>query len=87
MFPLSDKQLHGILVAALSYGGEYADVFLEDTRISEDRLARAVVQIAESAAVKDRAVCESQKRLAFPLLFPHLFEIVHISMLFRDCFP
>ena len=34
MFPLTSEQLNGILAIALSNGGEYADIFIEDTRIS-----------------------------------------------------
>ena len=34
MFPLTSEQLNGILATALMQGGEYADIFIEDTRIS-----------------------------------------------------
>ena len=93
-------RFHVLLIAAVvaDFGGRERHELARVGRIGndllvpghacvEDRLAGAVVRIAEGAAVKDRAVCESQKRLAFPLLFPHFLEIVHVSMLFRDCFP
>lgn len=47
MFPLTDKQLHSILSTALSKGGEYADIFLEDTRISSLELQDGTVSQAQ----------------------------------------
>ena len=53
----------------------------------EHGFARAVVQVAERAAVKDRTVGEREKCFAFALLFPQILIFVHVSMLFPDCFP
>ncbi|MBO7068993.1 MAG: TldD/PmbA family protein [Bacteroidaceae bacterium] len=46
-FPLTDEQLHSILSTALSKGGEYADIFLEDTRISSLELQDGTVSQAQ----------------------------------------
>jgi len=47
MFPLSNEQLYSVLSTALSKGGEYADVFLEDTRISSLELQDGSVSQAQ----------------------------------------
>ena len=46
-FPLTDEQLHSVLSTALSRGGEYADLFLEDTRISSLELQDGTVSQAQ----------------------------------------
>lgn len=46
-FPLTDEQLHKVLSTALSRGGEYADIFLEDTRISSLELQDGTVSQAQ----------------------------------------
>ncbi|MBO7138099.1 MAG: TldD/PmbA family protein [Bacteroidaceae bacterium] len=51
MFPITDKQLNGILSAALSCGGEYADIFLEDTRISSMVLQDGAVSQAQQVCL------------------------------------
>lgn len=47
MFPLSNEQLYSVLSTALSKGGEYADIFLEDTRISSLELQDGSVSQAQ----------------------------------------
>ena len=47
LFPLTQEELHGILSTALSRGGEYADIFLEDTRISSLELQDGTVSQAQ----------------------------------------
>ncbi len=47
MFPLTEEQLHKILSIALSRGGEYADIFLEDTRMSSLELQDNTVSQAQ----------------------------------------
>ena len=47
MFPLTDQQLHNVLSTALSRGGEYADIFLEDTRLSSLELQDGAVSQAQ----------------------------------------
>ena len=47
LFPLSHEELHSILSTALSRGGEYADIFLEDTRISSLELQDGTVSQAQ----------------------------------------
>lgn len=51
MFPLTDQQLHGILSAALQRGGEYADIFFEDTRISSMVLQDGAVSQAQAVCL------------------------------------
>ena len=46
-FPLTQEELHSILSTALSRGGEYADIFLEDTRISSLELQDDTVSQAQ----------------------------------------
>ena len=47
MFPLTDEQLHSILSTALCRGGEYADIFLEDTRLCSLELQDETVSQAQ----------------------------------------
>ncbi len=47
MFPLTDQQLHNVLSTALSRGGEYADIFLEDTHLSSLELQDGTVSQAQ----------------------------------------
>ena len=47
MFTLSNEQLYSVLSTSLSKGGEYADVFLEDTRISSLELQDGSVSQAQ----------------------------------------
>ena len=47
MFPLTQEELHSILSTALSRGGEYADIYLEDTRISSLELQDGTVSQAQ----------------------------------------
>ena len=47
MFPLTNQQLHNVLSTALSRGGEYADIFLEDTRFSSLELQDGAVSQAQ----------------------------------------
>jgi TldD protein len=47
LFPLTQEELHSILSTALSRGGEYADIFLEDTRISSLELQDGTVSQAQ----------------------------------------
>ena len=51
MFPLTSEQLNGILAAALSNGGEYADIFIEDTRISSMVLQDSAVSQAQQVCL------------------------------------
>ena len=51
MFPLTSEQLHGILATALSCGGEYADIFIEDTRISSMVLQDSAVSQAQQVCL------------------------------------
>ena len=70
MFPLTDKQLNGILSAALSCGGEYADIFLEDTRISSMVLQDGKVSQAQQVCLYGagiRAVQGSQTGYAYTM--------------------
>ena len=70
MFPLTDKQLNGILSAALSCGGEYADIFLEDTRISSLVLQDGKVSQAQQVCLYGagiRAVQGSQTGYAYTM--------------------
>ena len=46
-FSLTEKELHSILSTALSRGGEYADIYLEDTRISSLELQDGTVSQAQ----------------------------------------
>ena len=47
MFPLTGQQLHNVLSTALSRGGEYADIFLEDTHLSSLELQDGTVSQAQ----------------------------------------
>ena len=47
MFPLTNEQLYSVLSTALGKGGEYADIFLEDTRISSLELQDGTVSQAQ----------------------------------------
>lgn len=47
MFPLTDQLLHNVLSTALSRGGEYADIFLEDTHLSSLELQDGTVSQAQ----------------------------------------
>jgi TldD protein len=47
VFPLTDQQLHNVLSTALSRGGEYADIFLEDTRLCSLELQDGTVSQAQ----------------------------------------
>lgn len=47
LFPLTQEELHSILSTALSRGGEYADIFIEDTRISSLELQDGTVSQAQ----------------------------------------
>lgn len=70
MFPLTDKQLNGILSAALGWGGEYADIFLEDTRISSMVLQDGKVSQAQQVCLYGagiRAVQGSQTGYAYTM--------------------
>ena len=62
MFPLTDKQLNGILSAALSCGGEYADIFLEDTRISSMVLQDGKVSQAQQVCLYGAGIRAVQGR-------------------------
>ena len=46
-FSLTERELHSILSTALSRGGEYADIYLEDTRISSLELQDGTVSQAQ----------------------------------------
>ncbi len=47
MFPLTDQQLHNVLSTALNRGGEYADIFLEDSHLSSLELQDGTVSQAQ----------------------------------------
>lgn len=49
MFPLSSEQLHKILLIALSRNGEYADIFLENTLVTNLELQDGSVSQAQQA--------------------------------------
>ena len=70
MFSLTDKQIHGILATALSQGGEYADIFLEDTQISSMVLQDSVVSQAQQVCLYGagiRAVRGTQTGYAYTM--------------------
>lgn len=69
-FPLTQQQLDGILSAALSCGGEYADIFMEDTRISSMVLQDGVVSQAQNVCIYGagiRAVSGAQTGYAYTM--------------------
>jgi TldD protein len=47
LFPLTEEELYSVLSTALSRGGEYADIYLEDTRISSLELQDGTVSQAQ----------------------------------------
>lgn len=49
LFPLTSEELSSILSTALSKGGEYADIYLEDTKISSLELQDGTVSQAQQA--------------------------------------
>jgi TldD protein len=70
MFPLTNKQLHGILSTALSGSGEYADIFLEDTQISSMVLQDGAVSQAQQVCLYGagiRAVQGTQTGYAYTM--------------------
>lgn len=70
MFPLTSEQLNGILATALSNGGEYADIFLEDTRISSMVLQDSAVSQAQQVCLYGagiRAVQGTQTGYAYTM--------------------
>ena len=70
MFPLTSEQLNGILAAALSNGGEYADIFIEDTRISSMVLQDSAVSQAQQVCLYGagiRAVQGTQTGYAYTM--------------------
>ena len=70
MFPLTSEQLNGILATALSNGGEYADIFLEDTRISSMVLQDGAVSQAQQVCLYGagiRAVQGTQTGYAYTM--------------------
>ena len=69
-FPLTQQQLDGILSTALSCGGEYADIFMEDTRISSMVLQDGVVSQAQNVCIYGagiRAVSGAQTGYAYTM--------------------
>lgn len=70
MFPLTSEQLNGILATALMQGGEYADIFLEDTRISSMVLQDSKVSQAQQVCLYGagiRAVKGTQTGYAYTM--------------------
>ena len=70
MFPLTSEQLNGILATALSNGGEYADIFIEDTRISSMVLQDSAVSQAQQVCLYGagiRAVQGTQTGYAYTM--------------------
>ena len=70
MFPLTSEQLNGILATALSCGGEYADIFIEDTRISSMVLQDSKVSQAQQVCLYGagiRAVKGTQTGYAYTM--------------------
>lgn len=70
MFPLTSEQLNGILATALSQGGEYADIFLEDTQISSMVLQDSAVSQAQQVCLYGagiRAVKGAQTGYAYTM--------------------
>ena len=47
LFPLAEEELYSVLSTALSRGGEYADIYLEDTRTSSLELQDGTVSQAQ----------------------------------------
>lgn len=70
MFPLTSEQLNGILATALMQGGEYADIFIEDTRISSMVLQDSKVSQAQQVCLYGagiRAVKGTQTGYAYTM--------------------
>ena len=70
MFPVTDEQLHGVLSTALSRGGEYADIFLEDTHLSSLELQDGTVSQAQQVMLYGagiRTVQGTQKGYAYTM--------------------
>lgn len=70
MFPLTEEELQGILSTALSKGGEYADIYLEDTHISSIELQDGTVSQAQQAMLYGagiRVVHETQTGYAYTM--------------------
>ncbi|MBO7120336.1 MAG: TldD/PmbA family protein [Bacteroidaceae bacterium] len=70
MAPLSDKQLFGIVAAALSGGSDYADIFVEDTRISSMVLQDSAVSQAQQVCLYGagiRAVKDTETGYAYTM--------------------
>ncbi len=51
MFPLTNEDLYSILSTALSQGGEYADIYLEDTDITGMALQDGIVSLCQQAII------------------------------------
>ena len=68
MFPLTSEQLNGILAAALSNGGEYADIFIEDTRISS-------MVLQDSAVSQAQQVCLYGAGRHYPLCRKYVYPV------------
>lgn len=68
MFPLSDIDLQRVLSAALEGGGQYADIFIEDTAIDNVQLQDRTVSHAQHAALYGagiRVTCGAQTGYAY----------------------
>ena len=69
-FPVTGEELHSVLAAALDKGAEYADVFMEDTRVSGMELQDDTVGQAQQAMIYGagiRAVKGAQTGFAYTM--------------------
>lgn len=70
MFPLTSEELQSILSTALSKGGEYADIYLEDTHVSSLELQDGTVSQAQQAMIYGagiRVVQDTQTGYAYTM--------------------
>ena len=88
MFPLTDQQLHNVLSTALNRGGEYADVFIEDTHFNSLELQDGTVSQAQQVILYGagiRVVQGTQTGYAYTMdLSP---ESLRQAARFASCLP
>ena len=88
LFPLTEEELYSVLSTALSRGGEYADLFLEDTRISSLELQDGTVSQAQQVMLYGagiRVVQGTQTGYAYTMDLSQ--QAMHQAALFAGSLP